>query len=123
MRRLTRGFWIAQFTLAILLLTSCTRTSIRFGGDGFFLIPIVAFVVALIVVIRLPPTRGGRRRGLIRRGLVTGVVVTGLYTLLATAATIFDAWYLERLLTWVWIPGIVLYAAIATAIVISRKKA
>jgi Leucine-rich repeat (LRR) protein len=99
------------------------KTSIGIGGGGFILIPIVAFIAALAVVILLPPTRGGRRKGLIRKGLVVGVVLIGMYTLLATLATTFDVVWLEDQVLWVWIPGLLLYGAIAVVVVIGRKRA
>jgi hypothetical protein len=89
----------------------------------FFLIPLVAFIAALVVVLLFPPIRGGRRRGLLWSGLIVGVVFTGLYTLLITFVNVFDVVYLERMLFHVWIPGLALYGIIALVVIIGRKKA
>ena len=89
----------------------------------FFLIPLVAFIAALVVVLLFPPTRGGRRRGLLRSGLIVGVVFTGLYTLWTTIAFTFDVVYLENLIFWVWIPGLALYGIMVLVVIIGRKKA
>jgi len=100
-----------------------SKTAIGVGRGEFLLIPLVAFIAALVVVLLFPPTRGGRRRGLLRSGLVVGVVFTGLYTLWMTFANVFDVVYLENLLFGVWIPGLALYGIIVLVVIIGRKKA
>ena len=98
------------------------KTSLGVGRGEFLLIPLVAFIAALVVVLLFPPIRGGRRRGLLWSGLIVGVVFTGLYTLYITFANVFDVVYLENLIFHVWIPGLVLYGIIALVVVITRKK-
>jgi hypothetical protein len=87
------------------------------------LIPLIAFIGAIVFVLRFHPTRGGQRRRLLRGGLIVGVVFTGLYTLWFTLAMTFDVTYLEDLLFCVWIPGLVLYGIMALVVIISKKKA
>ena len=99
------------------------KTYLGIGRGEFLLIPLVAFMAALVVVLSFPPTRGGRRRGLLRSGLVVGVVFTGLYTGWFTLANVFDAVYLENLIFWVWIPGLALYGIMVLVVIIGRKKA
>jgi len=99
------------------------KTNLGTGRGEFILIPLVAFIAALVVVLLFPPTRGGRRRGLLRSGLVVGVVLTGVYTLLSTFVFMFDSLYLENLVFNVWIPGLALYGIMVLVVVISRKKA
>ncbi|MFC1981254.1 leucine-rich repeat domain-containing protein [Chloroflexota bacterium] len=88
----------------------------------FFLIPLVAFIAALVVVLLFYPTRGKRWRRLVKSGLIVGVVLTGVYTLLTTFALTFDVVYLEDLLFGVWIPGLALYGIMVLVIIIGRKK-
>jgi hypothetical protein len=99
------------------------KTAIGVGRGEFLLIPLVAFIAALVVVLLFPPTRGGRRRGLLRGGLIVGVVLTGLYTLWFTLANVFDVVYLENLIFWIWIPGLALYGIMVLVVIIGRKKA
>jgi hypothetical protein len=98
------------------------KTSLGVGRGEFLLIPLVAFIAALVVVLLFPPTRGGRRRGLLRSGLIVGVVFTGLYTLWLTFAMTFDVAYLEDLLFWVWIPGLALYSIMILVVIIGRLE-
>ena len=98
------------------------KTSLGTGhANVFLLITLVTFIAALVVVLLFPPTRGGRRRGLLWSGLIVGVVLTGVYTLLLTFVNVFDVAYLENLLFYVWIPGLVLYGVIVTVLIIGRS--
>ena len=100
---------------------------IRVGRGEFLLIPLVAFIAALVITLRFYPTRGKRWRRLIKSGLIVGVVFTGLYTLYGTAEILFGGVYLEDLLFEVWIPGLALYGTMVVVAVITnviaKKKA
>ena len=98
------------------------KTALGVGRGEFLLIPLVAFIAALVVVLLFPPTRGGRQRGLLWGGLIVGVVFTGLYTLLITFGNVFDVVYLENLIFHVWIPGLILYGIMLLVVIISRKE-
>jgi len=98
------------------------RTAIGIGRFEFLLIPLVAFIAALVITLRFYPTRGKRWRRLVKNGLVVGVVLTGVYTLLMTLGNTMDIVYLEDLLFGVWIPGLALYGIMVLVIIIGRKK-
>ncbi|MFC2062911.1 hypothetical protein ACFLS8_03090 [Chloroflexota bacterium] len=117
--------FLSVIMIVILSLFACSpgpKTAIGVGRGEFHLIPLVAFIAMLVVVLLFPPTRGGRRRGLLRRWLIVGVVFTGLYTLWFTLANVFDYVYLENLIFQVLIPGLALYGIMVVVVIISRKK-
>ena len=99
------------------------KTYLGVGRGEFFLIPLVAFIAALVITLCFYPIRGKRWRWRVKTGLVVGVVLTGLYTLWTTFALTFDVVYLEDLIFWVWIPGLVLYGIMVLVVIIFREKA
>ena len=124
-KMLRKCVFLSVVMIMILSLFACDprqKTALGTERGEFFLIPLVAFIAALVITLLFYPTRGKRRQWLVKSGLIVGVVLTGVYTLLSTFAFTFDVAYLEDLIFWVWIPGLALYGIIVLVVIIDRKK-
>jgi Leucine-rich repeat (LRR) protein len=99
------------------------KTALGVGRGEFLLIPLFAFIAAMVITLCFYPIHGKRWRWRVKTGLIVGVVLTGLYTLWTTFAFTFDVAYLEDLIFWVWIPGLFLYGIMVLVVIIFRKKA